>query len=68
MKKLVFSLAAIAFVSLSSFTSIPNAEERGTVPCKWRTVYHHSNGDVSYTEWTHGNCNVSDSGVLSPIK
>ncbi|MGL5112115.1 MAG: hypothetical protein ACRC6O_05695 [Flavobacterium sp.] len=64
------TLAAIAFVCLSSFTTIKQNSEIDafTIACKWRTVYTHSNGDVSYTEWTHGACNVTDSGKLIPIK
>lgn len=72
MKNLMFSLAAVAFISLSSFTNSNNissdAEEVGTVSCRWRTVYYHSNGDVSATEWIYGNCNVSSSGRLYPIR
>jgi len=43
-------------------------DQSGTVPCRWRTVYHHANGDVSYTEWTYGNCNRTESGKLIPIR
>ncbi|MEN9876682.1 MAG: hypothetical protein RLZZ529_1679 [Bacteroidota bacterium] len=64
------TLAAIAFVCLSSFTTVNLnvITDISTIACKWRTVYTHSNGDVSYTEWTHGECNVTDSGKLIPIQ
>ena len=66
----MFSLAAVAFISLSSFTNINNVtsavEEVGTVSCKWRTRV--VVGGVShYSEWTYGNCNVTESGRLIPI-
>jgi hypothetical protein len=67
MKILFFSLATIALVSLSSFTTVPQTDESGTVPCKWRTVVT-VQGVEHYSEWTHGNCNVTDSGKLQPIK
>lgn len=71
MKNVMFSLAAVAFLSLSSFTTTNSVssdiEEVGTVPCKWRTVVY-SSGVAHYSEWTHGNCNVTDSGRLIPIK
>jgi hypothetical protein len=71
MKNLFFSIATIAIFSLSSFTTVSNSsnlDESGTVPCKWRNVFTHADGTKSYTEWIHGNCNVSDSGVLYPIQ
>ena len=72
MKNLMYSIAAIAIFSLSSFTTInepvkANKEDFKTVSCKWRTVYTHSNRDVSNTQWTYGNCNVSEDGTLHPI-
>ena len=74
MRNVFFGLLATAFIGLSSFTTNINdtvnlnVEEVGTISCRWRTVYYHSNGDISYTEWTYGNCNQSESGVLTPIR
>lgn len=57
------------FVALSSFTVVTEKDEAvfRTVDCKWRscTVI---GGEKFCTEWTTGNCNVSESGVLTPIK
>lgn len=67
MKKLFFVLTTIAFVSLSSFTTDSIAKETGTVPCKWRSKVV-VDGVAHFSEWTTGNCNVTESGVLIPIK
>ena len=73
MKKVMYSVATIAIFSLSSFTTNnasieSNNEAFDTVSCRWRTVYHHANGNTSYGEWTYGNCNSSESGLLTPIR
>lgn len=71
MKKLVLCFASVVFVTtLSSFTSITDKSEDfyQQVSCRWRTTYYLSNGDVAHTEWTYGNCNRTESGVLTPIK
>lgn len=73
MKKIFFSLASVAIFTLSSFTVNSKIEksmddELQTIPCRWRTVYYHSNGNVSYSEWTYGNCNHTESGTLIPIE
>lgn len=69
MKKL-FLLASVAVLTLSSFTtanSLTSNEDVKTVPCKWRTCIT-QNGVKFCTEWTSGNCNVTESGQLLPIE
>ena len=72
MKNLFFSLIATGFVTLSSFTSIQetNAVKYNLfepVDCMWRSCI--TQGGVKYcTEWTYGNCNVTESGQLKPIR
>jgi hypothetical protein len=72
MKTKMFFMLGIVLFTLSSFTlsesSTKATDDVNTVPCKWRTVYTHLNGDVSYTEWTYGNCNRTESGKLIPIR
>ncbi len=71
MKNLILSVASLAIISLSSFTRTSensHYEDLGTISCKWRTVYYHANGNVSYTQWTYGNCNQSEDGTLHPIR
>jgi hypothetical protein len=64
MKNLFFGLLATGFVALSSFTTV---EDINTVSCRWRTVVT-VQGVAHYSEWTTGNCNRTDSGVLTPIR
>jgi hypothetical protein len=64
----------IAFVSLSSFTTqndnsvILENQDSGTINCKWRDGIRGSNGTMYWSEWTSGECNVTDSGKLIPIR
>ena len=71
MKNLLFGLIAVGFISLSSFTTfsspVKTTDEVQTVPCKWRDGIR-VDGVWYWSEWTHGNCNVTDSGVLKPIE
>lgn len=66
-KPYFFALAL--FIILTSANFIDN--EIIQVDCRWRTIYTHANGDVSYTDWTYGKCNVTidDDGnrTLTPI-
>jgi hypothetical protein len=68
MKKVVLSMALIAYVSLSSFTTQnDNTSEDGTINCRWRhgkTI----GGQTYWGEWISGSCNVGDSGTLYPIQ
>ena len=70
MKKLIFSISAIAVLTLSSFTTIKtnsNGEDDKTVPCKWRTVTIYPRGNTYYGPWQYGNCDVWLDGSLHPI-
>ena len=71
MKKFVLGVALIGVFSLSSFNkvieNVKTSELIKTIDCKWRTgvlvggVWH-------WSEWTYGDCNVTQSGQLVPIQ
>jgi hypothetical protein len=71
MKNLFFSLATVAVLTLSSFTTVSNnfngSVDDSIVRCRWRSVNTWSDGRVSYTGWTYGFCN-KDGGDLTPIR
>ncbi len=79
MRKILFSALAMVAFAGSAFASnevvvenLSNDKQEQTTPCRWRTVYTHSDGTKSYGPWTYGNCNtvVHPDGTkeLKPIK
>lgn len=70
MKRLIFSISAIALFTLSSFTvnkENKSGEDDKNVPCRWRTVTYYPSGNVYYGAWNYGECEVWVDGSLHPI-
>ena len=82
MKKMLFSAIAMVAFAGSAFASNEiivealkadnDKTEQATVPCRWRTVYHYSNGTVQYGPWQSGDCYDTINGkgerLLVPIR